>query len=168
MNTFFPNIINEWNELDTKISNSSSPLKNSLLSFIQPLHCDTSWIHNPVRLKLLTRLWMGVSYLNEHKFKHNFNDFLNFICAHNLEAETTRHFLLCCNLFQTKQRTPLNVIKEIPEHIASLITRMISIKSFLGKDTKDMIRTEWFYYLLLSLLWIIKGLICIYFVVYVR
>ena len=55
--------------------------------------------------------------MNEHKFKHNFRDFVNPLCACNLEPETTSHYLLRCNLFQTEQRTLLNDIKEIDEDI---------------------------------------------------
>ena len=47
----------------------------------------------------------GLSHLNEHKFKHNFRDFLNALCACNLGPETTFHYLLRCHLFQIEQRT---------------------------------------------------------------
>ena len=119
MNSFFPNIANEWNKLDIKITNKTShnTFKNSLLRFIRPLHCDTFGIYNPIGLQLLTRLRTGLSYLNEHKFKYNFCDFLNPPCACNLEPEITSHYLLRCHLFQTERSTLLNDIKEIDENI---------------------------------------------------
>ena len=106
MNSSFPNVINEWNKLDIKITNitSHNTFKSSLLSFIRPLHCDTFGIHNPIGLQLLTRLRTGLSHLNEHKFKHNFRDFLNPLCACNLETEATSYYLLRCHLFQTERR----------------------------------------------------------------
>ena len=69
MNSFFPNVINEWNKLDIKIANiiSHNTFKSSLLSFIRPLHCDTFGIHNSIGLQLLARLRTGLSHLNEHK-----------------------------------------------------------------------------------------------------
>ena len=63
------------------------------LSFIRPLDCDTFGIHNPIGLQLLTRLLMALSHLNEHKFEHNFSDFLNNLCACNMEPETTSCYL---------------------------------------------------------------------------
>ena len=65
----------------------------------------------------VTRLRMGLSGLNKHKFKHNFCDFLNPLCACNLEAETSSNYLLRCRLFQTEQRTLLNDFKEIDLNI---------------------------------------------------
>ena len=114
MNSFFP-VVNEWNKLDIKIINitSHNTFENSLLSFIRPLHFDTFGIYNHVALLLLTRLRMGLFHLNEHKFKHNFRDFVNPLCVCNLEPETTSHYLLRCHLFQTERRTLLNDIKEI-------------------------------------------------------
>ena len=64
-----------------------------------------------------TRLRMGISHLNEHKFKYNFRDFPNRLCARSWESEATSHYLLPCHLLQTKQRTLLNKIKEIDENI---------------------------------------------------
>ena len=62
---------------------------------------------------------MGLSHLNEHKFKHNFCNFLNPLCACNLEPKTTSHYLLRCYFFQTEGRTLLNDIKEIDENIVT-------------------------------------------------
>ena len=116
---FFLNVINEWNKLDIKITNIASlnSFKNSLLSFFWPLHCDTFGIRNPIGLQFLTILRVGLSHLNEHKFKQNFLDFLNALCACNLEPETTSHYLLQCDLFQTERWNLLNDIREIDENI---------------------------------------------------
>ena len=78
MNSFFPNVINEWNKLDIKITNIAlhNTFESSILSFIRPLHCDTLGIHNPIGLQVLARLRTGLSHLNKHKFKHNFRNSL--------------------------------------------------------------------------------------------
>ena len=85
MNSFFPNVINESNKLDIKITNitSHNAFKNSLLSFIQPFLFHIFRIHISVGLQLLTKLWLALSHFNERKFKHNFCDFLNPPCACN-------------------------------------------------------------------------------------
>ena len=68
-------------------------------------------------MQILTRFRTGLSHLNEHKFKHNFRNFLNPLCVCNLELETTSHYLLRCHLFRTEWRALLNGIKEIDENI---------------------------------------------------
>ena len=98
---------------------SYTAFKNALLSFIRPKHVDTFGIHNPIGLQLLTRLRLGFSHLNEHKFRHNFRDFLTPLCDCKLEPETTSHILLCCHLFQVERTILLNDIKEIDECIIS-------------------------------------------------
>ena len=103
-NSFFPNVITELNKLEIDINTMTSytAFKNALLSFIWPKHVNTFGMHNPNGLQLLTRLWLGFSHLNEHKFRHNFRDFFYLQCECNLEAETTSHFLLRCHLFQVE------------------------------------------------------------------
>ena len=75
-NSFFPNVINEWNKLDEKLKGvtSFSLIKASLLQAGRPHANSTYIIHNPVGLRLLTRLRPGLSLLNGHKFRHNFTD----------------------------------------------------------------------------------------------
>ena len=43
-------------------------------------------------LKLLTRMRLGLGYLADHKFRHNFQDCLNPICSCGQEIETASHF----------------------------------------------------------------------------
>ena len=57
---------------------------------------------------------MGLSHLNEPKFKHNFRGFLSPLCACNFKPKATSHYLLRCHLFENKTE---NDIKEIDEHI---------------------------------------------------
>ena len=53
-------------------------------------------VYDPLGVKLLTRLRLEFSHLNEHKFRHDFKDTLNPLCTCGAEAETTEHFLLHC------------------------------------------------------------------------
>ena len=58
-------------------------------------------VHDPLGTKLLTRLRLKFSHLNEHKFRHGFNDTINPMCACGTEVETTEHFLLRCHFYST-------------------------------------------------------------------
>ena len=61
----------EWNKLDMQIRRSESFLsfENSLLKIGRPTAKPTYKIYNPIGLKFLTKLKLGLSHLNEHKFK---------------------------------------------------------------------------------------------------
>ena len=64
----------------------------------RPHATSTYRIHNPVGIRLLTCLCFGLSHLNEYKFRHNFANSVNPLCAGSIKPETTRHFFLhCCN-----------------------------------------------------------------------
>ena len=56
-------------------------------------------MHNAIGIKLLNRLRLNFSHLNEHKFRNNFLDTVNPFCLCNAETETTSHYLSRCPLF---------------------------------------------------------------------
>ena len=58
-------------------------------------------VHDPLGTKLLTRLRLKSTHLNEHKFRHGFNDTINPMCACRTEVGTTEHFLLRCHFYST-------------------------------------------------------------------
>ena len=67
----FPATLMEWNKLDVKLRKSESlPYFRNALLKVGRLTAEPVYnIHNPIDLKLLTRLRLGLSHLNEHKFK---------------------------------------------------------------------------------------------------
>ena len=100
----FPWTITEWNIIDNKIWNSPrSVFKNYLLKEIRPQPSPLYNIHNPSGIKLLTRLRLGLSHLNEYKFNHNFDDCVNPFCTCSLEPESTSHLFLHCHHYNTIQ-----------------------------------------------------------------
>ena len=63
----FPAVISEWNSLHIDIRNSSSIVfKKELLKLIRPEPNSTYNINDTKGLKLLTRLWLGLSHLGDH------------------------------------------------------------------------------------------------------
>ena len=135
-NYFFPNVITEWSKLNINMKRMTSytAFKNALLSFIQPKHVHTFGIHNPIQLQLLTRLQLVFSLLTDHKFRHNFLDFLNPLCECKLEQETTSIPLLRCYLFQVERTTLLNDFKGIDESIIRDNTSMLDQILLHGND----------------------------------
>ena len=76
----------EWNKLDMQVRRLQSFLsfKNSLIKIGPPTTKPTYNIHNPIGVKFLTRLRLGLSHLNRHKFTHHLQDCvqLTTLCAH--------------------------------------------------------------------------------------
>lgn len=72
---FFPWAIVELNKSDSKIQNlSSSAFKKNLIKGIRPPSNSVFNIHNLIGVKCITRLRIGLSHLNEHRFNHNFEN----------------------------------------------------------------------------------------------
>ena len=81
-NSFFAFTISEWNKLDPNLRNSERFLtfNKNILQFIRPTANSVNNCHNPKRTNLIMRIRLGLSYLREHNFKHNFEDALNPLC----------------------------------------------------------------------------------------
>ena len=74
---------------------------------------------NPQGLKFLTRLRLGLSHLNEHRFRHNFKDCVNPLCSCSLEVENTLHFLHCHH-YSTFCMGLMNKVNQIDENFSYL------------------------------------------------
>ena len=113
--SFFPYSIIEWNKLDINLRNAKSFLifRNSLLKIGRPMQNSIYNMHDPVGIKYLTTLRLGLSHLNEHNFRHNFQDCLNPLCSCSLEVETTNHYFLHCHYYNDICKTLLDTVKEI-------------------------------------------------------
>ena len=81
--SFFPSTLNDWFRLDMNIRNSESIslFKSRLLSLIRPNQSNIYYIFDPIDLKLVTLHHLGLCHLNEHKFRHNFQNCLNPLCS---------------------------------------------------------------------------------------
>ena len=94
--------------------------------------------NNPYGLKLLSWLSSGFSNLCYHKFRHNFQDFLNPICDCGLEMETRTNFLLSCPLFQSARQSLLIMIKKIHKSILKKHGERFTKTLLCGGDEFDL------------------------------
>ena len=90
------------------------------MSFIRPLESNVFNIFHPIRLKFLTRLRLGFSHLNEHRFRHNFKGCTNPLCSCSFEIEDTLQYLLYCHHFSQHCIDLINSVKSILEYFESL------------------------------------------------
>ena len=91
--------------------------QKNLLNFIRSCANIIFNINNPYGIKLLTRLWLGLSYLRDHKFRHCFQDTQNPLCDCGNDTETITHFFLHCPSFRTSRQILLNNIRNINKRI---------------------------------------------------
>ena len=112
-NSYFPSTIIEWKKLDSNIRNSETLniFKSKILKFIRPTAKSIFGCHNPIWVKLLTRLRLGRSHLREHNFKHSFHDTLSPLCSCGKEVETTFHFFLSCPNYSDERLTLLSKLE---------------------------------------------------------
>ena len=89
------NSVKKWCALSEEIRNTAlvNKFRKIILSFIRPKKNSNFAIHDTKGLKLLTRLRLKFSHLNEHKFRHGFRDTVDPMYKYSLETETTLHFL---------------------------------------------------------------------------
>ena len=83
-------------------------LKNHLISLFRPHSCSIFGIHDPISLRHLFQLRVGLSKLREHKKRHNFADTTSNKCLCKTGVENTDHYLLQCpfyNSLRTNLRT---------------------------------------------------------------
>ena len=113
--SFFPYSISEWNKLDPDLRNakSYSLFRKLLLRIGRPSPNHIYKIHYLLGLKLLTRLRLGLSHLNEHIFNHNFDNCSNPLCPCSLEMESAKHFFLHCHHYTNIRKTLLNFVEMI-------------------------------------------------------
>ena len=109
-NSFFPSTLMEWNKLDVSLRkcDSFSIFKKETLKFIQPSSNSSYNCQNPIGIKYITRIRLGLSHLQEHTFKHSFQDSINSICNCGNDVESVIHFFLHCPLYCNKCCTLLN------------------------------------------------------------
>ena len=80
--SFFSYCTKEWENLSEAHRNIDSikMFKLSIVNFATPRENSVFAVHNINGLKLLTHLRLKFRHLNEHKFRHNFNDTINPMC----------------------------------------------------------------------------------------
>ena len=114
-NTYFQNVLLEWNALakDIRESNTLGEFKSKLLKKIRPVKKPLYEICDTRGVRCLTKLRVRFSSLGEHKFRHNFES-LSPICTCNTGIEDNEHFLLHCPLYDQMRNDLFDQLSEIP------------------------------------------------------
>ena len=66
---------------------------------------------------------MQFTHLNEHKFRHGFNNTVNPMCPCGTDVETTEHFLLLCLCFSTQKFELFHYLFRLDPSFSNLNTK---------------------------------------------
>ena len=117
MNSFFPDSVKSWNIIgvDFCSTNSIAIFKKNIINLIRPVVKSHFGIHDPIGLKILYQLRVGLSPLKCHKKQHNFVDTPNDWCDCRCAPENSTHYLISCDLYAlprlTLRSTVLNILQ---------------------------------------------------------
>ena len=89
------------------------------MEFTRPSTNSVFDIYDPYGTKLLTKLRLGLSHLNEHKFKHGFNDTINPVCIWGGDTESINHVFLHCPEYREARQTLFDNIQSINKMLLS-------------------------------------------------
>ena len=117
--SFFPSAIKEFNKLDFQISHNSSfqSFRKFLVKSIRPVPNSLFDANDPLGVKLLTRLRVGLSHLKDQKFRHGFNDTIDPLCPCNMESESVSHFFLRCLHYTNLRLDLMNELMKIESNL---------------------------------------------------
>ena len=121
--------------------NQSQFSKVNYYLFFCPVQNNIFNIFDPQGLKVLTLLRLDFSHLNEHRFRHNFQQCMNLVCSCSLEIEDTSHYLLHCHHFTLYRIDLMNSVKSICNNFESMTdnnkTRLLLYGEFRLDESKN-------------------------------
>ena len=88
-------------------------LKKHVISLIRPECKSIFGLHDPLGLRYIFQLRLGLSPLRSHKKHHNFAVTPSDKCLCKQGIESTRHYLLSCPYYETHRTVLLNQVNDI-------------------------------------------------------
>ena len=88
-------------------------LKKYMIGCHRPMGKPVFGIHDPMGLRYLFQLRLGLSPLRSHKKSYGFGDTPSDICLCRLGVEDTRHFLFSCPFYATKRAVMMSSVNDI-------------------------------------------------------
>ena len=131
MEKHFPVLYNERDNLKPEVRNAKQTDIFKKMIMTEKQENARFSIYNPVDVKLLTHLRVQLSYLNEHKFRHGFEDTISPVCSCNTEIKSNKHFLLRCHFYFSERLEILDDLKKLTLFFFKLSAKdQVSILSY--------------------------------------
>ena len=104
---------------------------------------STYRIHNPVGIRLLTRLHLGLSHFNRHIFRHNFADCANVLCSCSIKPETTLQISLHWHNLLNLRKELFDKIKLLDETLLQLNEEsLLTVLLFCSKIYNEQVNVQ--------------------------
>ena len=88
-------------------------LKQDAISLVRPAPKSVFGIHDPLALRYLFQLRLGLSPLRSHKKRYNFADTPSDECLCREGPEDTRHFFLFCPFYEIHRTALINDVNQV-------------------------------------------------------
>ena len=144
--SFYPDGVRCWNRIGQLLRNAPNlqQFKCRILAGYRSTPKSIFGIHDPLGIKRLFQLRVGLSPLLEHKKKHNFIDTPSNICTTCKSPENTEHFFLHCARFTEARYTFLNTIHLLNRNFHLLVPEEKSLfllygDKSLANDTNKLV-----------------------------
>ena len=136
--SFYPHSIKIWNDIGPELREAASLgiFKANIFKLVKPPKRDIFEVHDPIGIKRLFQLRVGLSPLKSHKKKHNFRDTPYDVCDCSNGSETLEHYLLKCSHYTNARQDLLQSLN--PLLIAKnllLLHELSKVKLLLYGDT---------------------------------
>ena len=127
-------MINEWKKLNFNIRTTSfNNERANLIKTIRPIAISIFVIFNPLELKLITRLWVGLSHLNKHRF-----NCIDPLCTCSLDVKSAVHFFLHCSYHNSAKTSLLNDFNNVDKTWLNLSDlSLVNIQLYCGPQFHD-------------------------------
>ena len=117
-----------------------------MITYLETIYlrvCDPCQIpYITFMIRLLTRLRLGLSHLNEHRFNHNFDNCINPLCTCTLETESTTRFFLHCYFYSNIRKILLVDLHVININIKNFPETVFTDLLLYGKSSFDKIQNK--------------------------
>ena len=94
--------------------------------------------HNPKVIKFTARIRLGLTNLQEHKFKHSFQGSGKPLYNCGRDVETTTHSFLHCSFFINERRTFLSIIRSIDTKLLDNTSSVLTETILFGGESHDL------------------------------
>ena len=132
-----------YTEQNPETRNASlTVFKKHLLKEIRPVPLSVYNICNPNSLKPLTRLRLGLSHLNEHRFNRNFEDCINPLCTCSFDIVLTSHFFLHCHYHDSIRHMMFNELCEVNVNLPNASDEKLENIRLYGSSLFSSVKTD--------------------------
>ena len=129
LSSFYPNATSTWNNIISSFEQlpSFGSLKTYLLSLFRPNGKSTYGIYDPVYLRYILQLRVGLSQLRCHKKRHHFTDTPSDQCLCEQGTEDCSLFFLECPFYIMPREKLVEIVNRVLDRNNLIPSNLVSL-----------------------------------------